>query len=230
MKNKVISLKNKNIVIFGASSGLGKALAYLLSECGSNLFLLSRSIEKVQFPFKAQRIKCDVTDFKSVISAFKTLDSLVQKLDILIYCSGIGLYKDLRNVTLDEVTSVIDTNLKGAILVEKEVYRRMAKKKEGCIVNIISTSGIRARALETVYCATKWGLKGFNDSLQLAGEKNGIKVLGIYPGGMRSKNFWKLKPDKDTSDFLKSEDVARQIIDFIQAPSLINSSELIIER
>jgi NAD(P)-dependent dehydrogenase (short-subunit alcohol dehydrogenase family) len=215
-----MDLNNKTIVIVGASSGLGRALAEILSKENVKLFLLSRN--PIDFS-NSTHIKIDIKNPEEIKVAFERIGDL----DILINCAGIGLMKDLRDSTIKEINNVLDTDLKGAIYVAREAYKILAKKGSGHIVNIISTSGLRARAMETVYCAAKWGLRGFTESLALASEETGVRVTGVYPGGMKSENFWKITPRKDISDFMDPAVVAQKILDMIKGDY---QKDLIIER
>lgn len=221
-----MDLNNKSVVIFGASGSLGKSLSELLSKENTKLFLLSRKVESIDIP-KAKKIVVDVKNPESVKKAFEEIDKETEKIDLVINCVGVGLIKDLKETTEEEIINVIDTDLKGAIFVAKEAYRRMTDKKSGYIINIISSSGRKSRPLETVYCAAKWGLRGFTESLQMAGEETGVKVTGVYPGGMKSENFWKIIPDKDISVYLEPAFVAQKIIDLIKGNY---QKELLIER
>jgi NAD(P)-dependent dehydrogenase (short-subunit alcohol dehydrogenase family) len=215
-----MDLANKNVVIVGSSSGLGKALANLLSRENAKLILISRT--DTQIP-GATFIKADIRNYSEVKNAFEHINDL----DLLINCAGIGLLKDLRESTEEEINAVIDTDLKGAIWVSKEAYEKMAQNKSGYIINVVSTSGRKARPMETIYCAAKWGLRGFTESLQLAGEEVGVKVTGVYPGGMKSENFWKIIPGKDLRGYLDPTTVAQKIIDTLKGEY---QTELIIER
>lgn len=219
----------RNVVIVGASKGLGRALALLMYK-NSNLFLLSRKIKKLTFAKKeVVKIKCDVASKESIKRAFKKIDKLTFTIDVLINCAGIGLEKNLEDSQNTEIEKVIKTNLLGAIFVSKEAYKRMMVRKSGHIINISSTSGKKAREKETIYCASKWGLAGFTESLRLEAQKNNIKVTTVYPGGMKTDFYSKL-PDKDISRFMDPKHVARQIICLINSQRLVCPSEITIER
>src|SRR4051794_19372920 len=104
-------IRNMNILIFGASSGLGKALADQLAEDGAHLFVASRRIEEVVFEYPVTKIPCDVRDSNSVKEAFQQ----VEKVDVVINSSGVGLEKPLDETTDQEIDDVLDINLKGVI-------------------------------------------------------------------------------------------------------------------
>ena len=219
----------RDIVIAGASSGLGKALADQLAKEGFNLYLLSRTIESVDLPFEAKKINCDVTDKQSIAQAFRKIDEFTDRINVFVNCAGIGLVKGLENTTQEEVERVIVTNLIGIIFTSQEAYRRMIRNKTGHIINVVSTSGIKARPDETIYCASKWGLRGFTESLRLAAAPNNVRVTGIYPGGMRT-NFWKGDEPRNLEAFMNPSDVAEQIVHVIKSPVSISPAEVVIER
>lgn len=219
----------RNVVIVGASSGLGKAVAEQLAG-DESLVLLARSIKKTKVKRKdVNKISCDLTNAESIIEAFKQIDKHWEKIDVFVNCAGIGLEKTLEEANFEDIRNVIETNLLGAILSTKEAYTRMIKRKIGHIINVSSTSGKKAREKETVYCASKWGLAGFNESLRLEARKYNICVTTVYPGGMRT-DFYKNNPDKNTFSFMSPQEVAKLIVDLINSPSSICPSELVIER
>lgn len=224
------NLSHKIIVIIGSSSGLGEELARLLLKKGARLFLLSRSINKSRLPNgKIVKIICDVANASSIKMAFRKIDKEAKRIDVLINCAGVGLEERFEKSSPQKIKEVINTNLTGAILATKEGYRRMLNLKKGYIVNISSTSGKKARALETIYCASKWGLAGFSESLRLEAKEHGIRVTTVYPGGMKT-HFYDDNPKKDTSKFMNPRYVAEQIICLLDADESITPSEMVIER
>lgn len=224
-------MKNfKNIIIVGSSSGLGKAMVGLLESGENRLFLLNRSKLKHKTSAKnTTEIYCDISSFESIEAAFKIIDKFSRHIDVLINCAGIGLEKELQNTKNEEIKSVIDTNLLGTILVSKEAYKRMIKNKSGYIINVSSTSGKKARDNETVYCASKWGLAGFTESLRLEAKKFNIKVSTIFPAGMKT-NFYRNNLGKDTTGFMNPNAVAKAILNLISSNDSFCISEMTIEK
>lgn len=222
-------LNQKIAIVTGASSGLGKALTEQLSKEGVTVFALARNIQPIDFPSSVMKTSVDICNVESLKDAFAAIDKQTKKIDILVNCAGQGLVKNLEDTTSEEISDILKLNLEGNILVAQEVYKRMLPHKSGHIINVISTSGAKARPDESIYCASKWGLRGFTESLRLAATKHKIRVTGVLPGGMDT-NFWKGGEPRDTSSYMKSGDVAAQIVNLIQSPSSIAPSELIIER
>lgn len=224
-----VSLNSKVAIITGASSGLGKAVVELLSKEGVRVFAIARSIENTNFPSSVVKTPFNIRDLQSIDQAFTKIDKQTKRIDILVNCAGRGLIKGLEETTREEIIDVLDINLKGNIYVAQEVYKRMIPQKSGHIVNVSSTSGIKVTIDEPIYCASKWGLRGFTQSLRLAAAVYKIRVTGIYPGGMQT-NFWKGGEPRDTSKFMNPTDIAKQIVDILKSPYSISPSEYIIER
>ena len=100
------------------------------------------------------------------------------------------------------------------------------------IVNIMSSAALKGNKNETVYCATKWGERGYTESLKAEYKGTSVKVVGVYPGGMNT-NFWKDSRDyvsvEKSDTFMDPTDVAKVIMDNISYDSL-NVADIIIER
>ncbi len=222
------SLHNKIAIVTGASSGLGKAAVELLAEQNVKVFALARTIQETELPDSVIKIPLNIRDLNSIDTAFSVIDKQTDHIDFLINCAGRGLMKKLEDTTREEIMDVFGVNLKGNIYIAQEVYKRMIPQKSGHIINVSSTSGIKARPDESIYCASKWGLRGFTESLRLAAAEHHIRVTGIYPGGMQT-NFWKNNPT-DTSKYMQANDVAQEIIHLLTTPSSIAPSEYVIER
>lgn len=203
--------KKKVIVITGASKGLGKELSKFFNN--ERLILLSR------------KTGCDIASIKNIKRSF----SRINRVDILINCAGIGMEKEFEKMTDKEVKRLIEVNLLGTVFTSLEAYKKMIKQKRGLIVNICSTSGKKGREKEAVYCASKWGVMGFSESLRLEARKHGIKVVVVVPGGMKT-GFYKDNPQKDISDFMDPREVARLIVLVIKAGGRLCPAEIVIER
>lgn len=120
----------------------------------------------------------------------------------------------------NEIAEMIDTNVIGTIQMTGTILSHL---NEGHIINIISTAGLRGKVNEAVYCASKFALKGFTESLQKEYEGTGIKFTAVYMGGMDTP-FWEDSDHiKDTSRLRSSSDVAEIII------SQMEQDEIIIE-
>ncbi|MCP3028851.1 SDR family oxidoreductase [Halobacillus sp. A5] len=182
----------RKALISGAGTGLGRALALQYAQNDYNVILTGRTEKKlllVQKEIKekggeAEVIICDVTEPSSVQEAFKQLDHL----DVLLNNAGIGIFGDLSSYTSDDIDVMMNTNVKGTILMTQSAAP-LLKRSNGRVLNIISTAGLRGKRNETVYCASKFAVRGFTESLQKEWEKESLKATAVYMGGMNTP-FW----------------------------------------
>lgn len=186
----MISVKDKVVLVTGASRGIGKSIALLFAVnqakvviCSRNkkdLELVSRQAEKLRggcFP-----VICDVTLEKDVKNLVRQTLKKFKKIDILINNAGLGIHKPVVDFTTRDWDTTIDTNLKGVFLCSREILPYMIKQKSGQIINIGSLAGKNPIANLAVYCASKFGLIGFSESLGLEVRNYNIKVNLLLPG------------------------------------------------
>ncbi len=113
------------------------------------------------------------------------------------------------------IDDVFEANLKGMILLTSEILRITPEKEELTIVNIMSTSALLGRDQETIYCAAKWGARGYTEALrtELKGTKRNI--IAVYPGGMKT-DFWNVAgQNRDISGFMDPKEVAEKIVNAV---------------
>lgn len=220
---------SKIALVTGASSGLGKEVVKQLVREGAIVLAMAQTIEQTDLPDLVVKIPLNIRDLQSIDSAFSVVDNQAERIDILVNCAGRGLVKNLEDTSRDEIMDVLGVNLKGNIYIVQEVYKRMLPNRSGHIINVSSTTGLKARPDEPIYAASKWGLRGFTESLRLAASVHSIRVTGIYPGGMQTA-FWNGDEPRDTAEFMKPEDVATAIIGVLKTPTSIAPAEYVIER
>lgn len=198
----------KNIIITGASDGLGASIARELKD--ENLILISRNEEKLKVLSTELNCKyyvCDLKDYNRIESIVKEIGDV----DILINNAGIWLAGDLEENTFEQISDCIDVNTKAPIYMTKAVLPIMRNKKSGLIINVCSQSSFDNDDFSTVYNASKWAMRGFNRSIQRVLSKENIKVTGFYPGFMQTDLFKKAGNDYDTSTGLETEKVAKAV-------------------
>lgn len=223
-------LAQRVAVVTGASSGLGYAVCEHLSKENVTVYALARTIESTQFSSPlVHKIPCNIRDPKSIDTAFHTIHTHTKTIDFLVNCAGRRLVKDLEETSREEIMDVFGINLKGNIYIVQEVYTQMIAQHHGHIINVISTSGKKGHGDEPIYCASKWGLWGFTESLRLAAIPHHIRVTAVFPGGMKT-NFWQHEDKRNPSSFMDPAIVAAEIVHILETPSSIAPSEYIIER
>ena len=198
----------KKILITGTSSGLGYQIAETLVK-KYNIVGLSRSIGKAKnINKKFKFINLDLSNFRE----FEKLNK-IKHVDCLINNSAIFSLKNFESISEDEIIKTININMIGTILLTKKILENNKKIKK--IINILSVSGLNGIKNQTIYSATKHGLKGFFDSLSQ--EKiNQISIYNIFPGGMKTdlwKNVGQINKRK-ISKFLNVTEISK-LIEFL---------------
>jgi NAD(P)-dependent dehydrogenase (short-subunit alcohol dehydrogenase family) len=187
----VLSLKGRNALITGASSGLGEYFANALARAGATVALAARrqeSLESVRKNIEAQghgavAVAMDVTNAASVSSALAKAADRLGTLDILVNNAGTTLTKPFLDVTETEWDSVIKTNLNGAFLVAQAAGRIMkAQESGGVIVNIASILGLRVAGQVAPYVASKAAIVQLTKAMALELARYRIRVNALCPG------------------------------------------------
>jgi short-subunit dehydrogenase len=172
---------SKVILITGASSGLGKAMAVRLTARGHKVYGTSRNTgEHGDFPFPLKAL--DVTKTSSVDSAVDDIIRTEGRIDVLINNAGMGIAGPLETTTMDEARKIFETNFFGPVYLVKQVIPYMRKQGKGFIINISSLGGLFALPYQGHYSATKYAIEGYSEALRYELKGSGIDVSLIRPG------------------------------------------------
>jgi short-subunit dehydrogenase len=183
----------KHIVITGGSDGIGKALAESFSS-EFQVTVLARNaakLEDLSARLGCNFVVCDVRKFEEVEAAFAEITSKYGAVDILINNAGLIVNGDLTETPYETIDAVMSTNAMGAIFVTKACLENMKPRKQGLIINVISTAGITAKPNRSVYNASKWAMTGFTKAIQEEAAGYGVRVTGFYPGTTKTDLFKK---------------------------------------
>ncbi len=210
---------NKIVMITGASSGIGRAIALKYAKKSYDLILVSRNLENLEnlkkeilsfTNIKIKVLQLDVSKSADVIEKINSLETYWKKIDILINSAGlaIGMDKIYEN-SIESYDNVIDVNVKGLLYISKAIIPLMLKNNlDGHIVNIGSTAGMAAYPGGGVYCATKSAVKTLSDSMRIDLIDTPIRVTNIQPG-MVETNFSNIR--------LGDAEKAKQVYNGIEA-------------
>ncbi|MET3729927.1 short-subunit dehydrogenase [Fictibacillus halophilus] len=186
---------NKTVIITGGGSGLGLALAREYNK-KYNVYLVGRNEQKLKqavesFAHSENKVSykaCDVTNYEQTESM---LQSIFQSENVhaLINNAGIGIFNPLEDLSKIDITGMLETNVYGTIFPTKIAFKLFKKQGFGKVMNIISTAGLRGKVNESVYCASKFAVRGFTESLVKEWDGSGIYPTAVYMGGMDTP-FW----------------------------------------
>ena len=205
-------LKDKNIIVTGATRGIGKEIALTLAQNGANIAInyrnyneeveeLINSIE--EFGVEAIAVKCDVSKSDEVDNFISEVKNHFSSIDVLVNNAGITKDGLLLRMKDEDFNSVLDVNLKGTFNTTKSISPIMIKQKHGKIINISSVVGIVGNAGQCNYAASKAGVIGFSKSVARELASRNINVNIVAPGYIDT-DMTKSLPDKVKDEILKS--------------------------
>ena len=182
-------MKNKVVVISGASSGIGKACAWHFAKNGSKVVLAARSEEKLKAIGKEMMIagyeiltvRADVSNEEDCQNLISETINKYKVIDVLINNAGISMRATLEEMDLSVMKKVMDINFFGTVFCTKYALPFILKSK-GSIVGVSSIAGFKGLPARTAYSASKFAMQGFLESLRIENLKKGLHVLIACPG------------------------------------------------
>lgn len=184
-------LKGKTAIVTGGSRGIGAAICKRFAEQGANIALLyagnTQKAEEtkaalLEMGVKAEAYQCNVADAEQVAAVCKQIIKDFGGADILVNNAGITKDKLVPMMKVPDFDSVVDTNLKGAFYMIKQLYPVFMKQKRGKIINISSVSGLMGNPGQTNYSASKAGLIGLTKSVAKELASRNVNCNAIAPG------------------------------------------------
>ncbi len=230
------ALAGKIGLVTGGTRGIGRAIAKMLLTEGAAVAICSRRQEDVDGTVrelaaetggKVDGKAADVSNHEDVGSLFQFIDARFGGLDVLVNNAGVGVFRHVRELSLEEWRTTIGTNLSGAFYCSRESLFRFETRGAGHIVNIGSLAGAHAFAGGAAYNASKFGLTGFTEAMMQDVRSQNVRVSYVMPGSVATGfgghetagvSDWKIWP----------EDVAETVRMLLQMPerTLVSRVEL----
>jgi 3-oxoacyl-[acyl-carrier protein] reductase len=183
-------LKDKNIIVTGASGGIGNSIIEKLNECGANILASGTRIEKLEAlknKFKDIKIlKFDISQNDKIEDFIETSTKELGGLDCLVNNAGITQDNLAIRMSIEEWKKVIDINLTSTFLLSKFAIKKMLKNKKGKIINITSVVGHTGNLGQANYTASKAGIIAMSKSLAIEYAKKNINVNCVSPGFIKT--------------------------------------------
>jgi len=220
------NLDGQVVIITGGASGIGRATCHEMVPRGARTVVVDINQASVDEAVAVLRSELSNNEALGVVADVRLEQDMVEmvrqvvehfgRIDVLVHCAGILRIKGsgprlLHQVSLDEWDAVIDTNLKGTFLCNRAVVPAMMKQRSGQIINISSTSGLKGRAFDSVYCASKFGMIGLSEALAEEVRQYGIRVHVVLPDAVDTPIWEQNAPVRAPEDSLSPERVANVI-------------------
>jgi NAD(P)-dependent dehydrogenase (short-subunit alcohol dehydrogenase family) len=223
-----MNLTNQVCAVTGGAKGIGLATAQALLARGARVALLDLENVTLEHPH-ALSIRCDVSRAADVQSAVNQITERLGPIDVWVNNAGLARHRWIPDYTEEEIDLMLAVNLKGTILGSQAALKAMIPHKRGHIINVISTASLRGIPSETVYCAAKWGVRGFTQGLAEEAAAHRIRVTAILPGGVDTA-FWDDASQRQAPKqlFLKPEHIANGIVACLEMDDFCVPRELVL--
>lgn len=223
------------IIITGGASGLGFELVKQSLTKGLMVCNIDKNTEKmneldITFKENYKGFIGDISDEKFITDTINEIKNM-GNIKVLINNAGEPSFKLPTEYTKEDIEKCFK-GLQGMIIASTQVLKAK-EEKDVKIVNIMSSAALRGNKQESVYCAAKWGQRGYTESLKTAYKGTSVKVIGVYPGGMNTEFYTDNRDyvsQEKQNTFMNPVEVAKTIIDNITSEVNLTIADLVIER
>lgn len=237
----MMELKGRVALVTGASRGIGEAMAWALAQEGALLALTARNKDRLKAledslkyeGFQAISFPADFSSESEIEGVFRGIEATLGKLDILVNNAGIGVFGNVGEGSVSEYRRVLDTNLLGPIVASHYAVNLMKRGGYGHIVNVSSVAGHIGTPGWASYNASKWGLRGFSESLRKELIPWNIRVSVLSPGvvesdwGENMPDEWQRRRNQEVIP-MEPKDMARALVFILTQPERLCVNEIIV--
>lgn len=218
----------KNIILTGASDGLGKAFGKICMENNINIIALCRT----KPDYKCDFIETDLTDENSITEACNIIKEKHNKFDAVINCAGVPGVQKLEEITYSCLEDLMKINSIAPMFLVAQLMS-LIKENEADIINVGSTVGTKQGYLDQLaYTTSKWGIRGTSYNLQLELKKYNCRVIQFNVGGMNTRMHEKYNGNKieNPDEWMNPSDIGDLMLYILNLPKKIEISEITINR
>lgn len=222
------------IIVTGASDGIGRSIALELAQEGHIVVLFGRNKTRLQEVSKlAGGAEYHTFDLNDTTAMGQAVAKVLEAGDVDVLINNAGIWHkmgDLETISDELILEVISTNLTSQILLTKKLLPHIRSRDNSFIVNISSKSGITAQEGQSVYSASKWGLRGFTDVLRADTKDDKVHVIGVDQSGTNTKLFEKAGEDFPVESFTNPDDLAKVITFTLKQPPSLRVNEIRVDK
>ncbi len=224
-----MQVKNKIIVITGASNGIGKVLAQHLKAEGAQVFISGHKKEELEKTAAELGVESFLADVREEVQMQSLAKEVIEKFGVIdMWVNNAGVFHSFSSedkfVDMEKAHNMMNTNFFGTLFGCRTALHSM---KSGYIVNILSTAGLDASRAKNakIYAATKWAVRGYTQAIRA--QNDHVKILEVYPGGTQTGLYLDNRPES-YDDYMKPEYVVEKIVTNLKEDE--PEEELIIRR
>ncbi|MHB1376615.1 MAG: SDR family oxidoreductase [Candidatus Humimicrobiaceae bacterium] len=233
-----MNLKDKIVLVTGASKGIGKNISIALAKEGAiavlasrNKEMLKKTQEEIEFlGGRALTIPADISKEKELSDLFSKIRDRFGRLDILVNNAATIITGKMADFSLKDYDTMMQTNLRGLYICCQQALKFMLPQKSGYIINISSVAGFKGYAGQSAYTASKHGVMGITKSLAAEVYKDGIFVTAILPGGVDTELARYARPDIDRTALISTQDIADTVLYLLHLSDTAWVDEIYIHR
>lgn len=215
-----MDLEGAKILITGGSSGIGFATASFLREKGAKVMITGRNKEKLEKAAEkigAIAVVADVAKEEDIQKTYQAVEEKLGGLDVLINNAGIGRRKSLEELSMQDFEDIYRVNVFGAALMAREAAKIFKKQDHGNIINIASTAGKKGYPTGSVYCGSKFALRGMTECWQAELRKHNVRVILVNPSEVTTAFGQDDRKERDeVPNKLRSQEIAHTIVSTLE--------------
>jgi 3-hydroxy acid dehydrogenase / malonic semialdehyde reductase len=201
----------RTVLITGASSGIGRAIARNLLQQGHDVIGISRDCAKFKVPrVNFHPVQFDLSQLQELPQKVRALEREFPDLDAVVFSAGIGQFGSLEEFSYAQIQALMTINFTSPVFLTRALLPFLKRKAKSDLIYIGSEAALKGSRKGTIYCASKFALRGFTQALREECSKDQVRVCLINPGMVLTKFFDPLSfaPGDDESNYLIPEDVA----------------------
>jgi short-subunit dehydrogenase len=234
-----MKLTGKTVLVTGGSDGIGRHICLKLASEGCKLAIFGRNSTRLDSVVaesltlgaaEARAYSVDFMDANALATAAQSVETDFGGVDILINNAGVWHKAGpLDSIDADMLITTVQTNLTALMQLTRHLLPTLRTCDEAAIINVASKSGVVAQAGQSVYSATKYGVRGFTEVLKEDEAETGVRIAGLYQSGTNTTMFAKAGEDVPNHIFTEPEDLADVVVFMLSRPPKLWMHEVRVE-